>query len=80
MVGCIADVFEPQWVVLEHRSGKAWRLDPAGQASYRKSLFGDFSAAVSDGPWEGLMCLALYPEFSTNRRYFLKHETLRQEQ
>ena len=73
MVGCIAVVFKPQWVVLEQRSGKAWRLDPAGQTSYRKSLFGDFSAAVSDGPREVLMCLAFYPEFSTNRRYFLKH-------
>jgi len=71
---------EGQWVVLEHRSGKAWRLDLADQASPHKSLFGDFSAAVSDGPWEGLMCLAFHPEFSTNRRYFLKHETLRQEQ
>ena len=71
---------EGQWVVLEHRSGKAWRLDLADQASPHKSLFGDFSAAVSDGPWEGLMCLAFHPKFSTNRRYFLKHETLRQEQ
>ena len=71
---------EGQWVVLEHRSGKARRLDLADQASPHKSLFGDFSAAVSDGPWEGLMCLAFHPKFSTNRRYFLKHETLRQEQ
>ena len=38
------------------------------------------SVPVSDGPWEGLMCLAFHPKFSTNRRYFLKHETLRQEQ
>ena len=37
---------------MEHRSGKAWHLDLAGQVSPLKSLFGDFSAAVSDGPWE----------------------------
>jgi glucose/arabinose dehydrogenase len=66
-----------QWVVLEHRSGKAWRLDLTDETKPQKSLFGDFSAEVSDGPWEGLMCLAFHPGFTLNQRYFIKHETMR---
>ena len=53
-------------------------LNPDG--TYNKESFGDYSDSVSDGPWEGLMCLAFHPEFARNRRYFLKHETIRKGQ
>jgi glucose/arabinose dehydrogenase len=66
-----------QFVVLEHRSGKAFRIFSDAKGEFQKELFGDFSDSVSDGPWEGLMCLAFHPDFTQNRRYFLKHETIR---
>ena len=68
---------EDQFVVLEHRSGKAFKLFSNPKGEYQKVLFGDFSDSVSDGPWEGLMCLTFHPDFIQNRRYFLKHETIR---
>jgi hypothetical protein len=42
-----------QFVVLEHRTGKAFRLFSNAEGEYQKELFGDFSDSVSDGPWEG---------------------------
>lgn len=68
------------FLVLEHRTGKAWLLDglpgeqPLGEES--KSLFADWGEVVTDGPWEGLMCVAFHPDFEANRRFFIKHETM----
>ena len=69
-----------QFVVLEHRTGRAFRLFLNSDGTYNKASFGDYGDLVSDGPWEGLMCLAFHPEFTRNRRYFLKHETIRKGQ
>jgi putative heme-binding domain-containing protein len=65
-----------QFVVLEHQEGKIWRLEKAGDGDHKK-LFLDLSAEVSVGPVEGLMCIAFHPQFATNRKYYLKHETRR---
>ncbi|MFT4637376.1 MAG: glucose/arabinose dehydrogenase [Verrucomicrobiales bacterium] len=62
-------------IVLEHQTGKAWLLHQEADGE-RKTLFADWGKAVSDGPWEGLMCVAFHPDFPNNRRFFVKHETL----
>ena len=59
-------------VILEHRSARIWLLSADGE---HKTLFADLSADVSDGPWEGLVSIAFHPDFASNHRYFLKHET-----
>jgi putative heme-binding domain-containing protein len=63
-------------LILEHRTGKIWRL-AIGSPEPEKLLFADLHEEVSDGPWEGLVCVAFHPAFQTNRRYFVKHEQLR---
>lgn len=66
-------------IVLEHRAGKAWLLHREQERdapATRKTLFADWSDAVSDGPWEGLMCVAFHPRYPQNRRFFVKHETI----
>ena len=62
-------------MVLEHRKARAWLLETGDEAT-RKTLFADLEGDVSDGPWEGLMSVAFHPSFASNRRYFLKHETI----
>jgi putative heme-binding domain-containing protein len=64
--------FTNQFLVLEHQEGKVWRLEKPREA---KQLFLDLSSDVSVGPVEGLMCLAFHPDFATNRKYYLKHES-----
>jgi len=70
---------ERVFVVLEHQTGKAWLLHKSS-INDRKTLFADWGEEVSDGSWEGLMCLAFHPDFQRNRRFFIKHETLIDEQ
>ena len=66
-------VLEDVFVVLEHRTAKIWLLSKKTNHDI-KTLFADFSTEVSDGPWEGLVCIAFHPNFHQNRRYYLKHE------
>ncbi len=63
---------EDTHIILEHQTGKAWLLE----GKDGKTLFADWGEAVSDGPWEGLMCIAFHPSFPQNRRFFIKHEAL----
>ena len=63
------------FVVLEHRKARIWLLDQR-TVNIQKRLFADLSDQVSDGPWEGLVCMAFHPQFTQNRRYFLKHEII----
>lgn len=62
-----------QMAVVEHQEAKIWRFalqEGAGQ----KELFLDLAGQVKYGNNWGLMCVAFHPKFSTNRRYYLKHE------
>lgn len=71
--------FSNTFVILEHQRARVWLLekDPAGD---RKTLFGDFNAEVSDGPFEGLVAIAFHPKFRENRKYYLKHEVIENKQ
>ncbi len=64
------------FIILEHRTGKAWRLSVSSDDAPQKELFGDWSDVVSDGPWEGLMCVAFHPDYPVNGRFFIKHESI----
>ena len=66
---------EHAFIVLEHQTGKAWLLHKS-PINARKTLFADWGEEVSNGSWEGLMCVAFHPDFIRNRRFFIKHETL----
>jgi putative heme-binding domain-containing protein len=66
--------FTNEYVVLEHQEGRIWRLEKRRDGD-RKILFVDLSSSVSVGPVEGLMSIAFHPQFATNRKYYLKHET-----
>lgn len=67
--------FNNTFVILEHQRARIWLLEkhPAGD---RKTLFADFDAEVSNGPFEGLVCIAFHPKFRENRKYYLKHEVI----
>ncbi len=66
---------EHLFVVLEHQQGRIWLLQKRLSGD-RKTLFADFGDEVSNGPFEGLMCIAFHPDFRVNRRYYLKHEVV----
>ena len=72
-------VLEDVFVVLEHRTTKIWLLSKKAGRDL-KMLFSDLSTEVSDGPWEGLVCIAFHPNFHQNRRYYLKHEMMEEGQ
>jgi len=65
---------ENQFFVIEQRTDRIWRLvkSPNGD---RKSLFLDLSYEVSEGQFEGLVCLATHPNFQKNGLYYLNHNT-----
>lgn len=62
-------------LVLEHWKGRIWELRRNGNG-FDKMLFLDLGDEVSDGPWEGLVCLAFHPKFESNHKYYLKHEAM----
>ena len=62
-----------QLIVLEQQEAKVWRLERTADG-IRRHLFLDLGGQVKIGQNWGLMCLAFHPQFTTNRRYFLKHE------
>ena len=72
-------VLEDVFIVLEHRTAKIWLLSKKTNQDL-KTLFADFSIEVSDGPWEGLVCIAFHPNFHQNRKYYLKHEMIEEGQ
>lgn len=63
-----------QFVILEHQTAKVWRLVKSDDGD-RKELFLDLKSEVSKGPNEGLMSIAFHPDYVSNGRYFLKHES-----
>lgn len=67
-------VGQDSFIALEHRAARIWLYQHSERRSL-KTLFADLSSEVSDGPWEGLVCIAFHPDYKNNHRYFLKHET-----
>ncbi len=64
-------------IVLEHQSGRAWRLVPRAD-SFEKRLFLDLSDDIYYSGNQGLMCIAFHPDYGRNGRYFLEHEVREQ--
>ena len=58
-------------------TGRIWLLEKSG-TNETKTLFADLSKDVFNerGP-NGLLGLALHPQFRENRRYFVKHQVSR---
>lgn len=63
----------PQLLVAEHQQAKLWRF-PRDDRQAVKELFLDLSEQAYASANQGLMCVALHPNFERNRRYFLEHE------
>ena len=65
---------ENQFFVIEQRTDRIWRLvkSPDGDL---KTLFLDLSHEVSEGVFEGLVCLATHPNFLKNGLFYLNHNT-----
>jgi len=57
-----------------HQTGKIWLLEKHA-TNDAKTLFGDFSRELFNerGP-NGLIGLALHPQFHRNHKYYLKHQ------
>jgi putative heme-binding domain-containing protein len=62
-----------QLIVLEQQEAKVWRLERTASGVQRHSFL-DLGDQVKYGVNWGLVCLAFHPQFTSNRRYFLKHE------
>lgn len=64
---------ESDMVVIEHQTGKIWRLIRDDEAVSRE-LFLDLGKEIHYSNNQGVMCMAFHPEYEMNRRYFVKHE------
>ncbi|MFO1458351.1 MAG: PQQ-dependent sugar dehydrogenase [Verrucomicrobiota bacterium] len=64
----------PNAFLAGHQTGRIWLLEKSG-TNETKTLFADLSKDVFNerGP-NGLLGLALHPQFRENRRYFVKHQ------
>jgi putative heme-binding domain-containing protein len=56
------------------QTGRIWRMERTAGV-FSKTVFGDFSTEVFSqrGP-NGLLGVAFHPQFSVNRKYYLKHQ------
>lgn len=59
-------------LVVEQMTRRIWRLirDSGGE---RKELFVDLSGEAISGQFEGLMCLALHPQYLENGKYYVNY-------
>lgn len=64
------------WLVLEQHSGKLWLLEREG-GTPRKAVFADLSDGTRFEPWEGFLCAVFHPQFTKNRRYFVKRDVIK---
>jgi len=62
-----------QLIVAEQQEAKVWRLAQT-TAGMRRHLFLDLTGQVKYGVNWGLLCVAFHPQFTSNRRYFLKYQ------
>jgi putative heme-binding domain-containing protein len=62
--------------IAAHQTGKIWLLEKTAEGD-RKTLFADVASEIFNerGP-NGLLGLAFHPQFSTTRKYYLKHQVL----
>src|SRR5262249_41005841 len=70
---------EGQMLVMEHMEGNIWRLDRT-KTPPTKELFLSLSGQLEISPNQGLQCVAFHPNFTQNRRYFIKHQLVEQRQ
>lgn len=61
-------------IVIEHHTSRLIRLSGRG-SDQQRSVFLDLSGETYLSNNQGLTCLAFHPDYKTNGRYFLNHET-----
>lgn len=67
------------FAILEHQTGKIWLLRKA-MGNEQKSLFLDLGDQTYTGTDQGLTGIAFHPDFKNNKKYYLKHEVLEDNQ
>lgn len=68
-----------QMLVMEHMQGNVWRLDRT-QSPPKKELFLSLHGMIEISPNQGLQSIAFHPDFVENRRYFIKHQLVENQQ
>lgn len=65
------------FVMVGQTNGRLWLLEPDAAGGARRTVFAELGGGAAFSPWEGFLSVAFHPQFATNRRWFVKHDDVR---